>query len=268
MSKITDLIAKSWIQDLAEISLLENFFNDPEIVSELQEVEKNRKKRQLALILMIPLVFFLIIYIYSLWNVSIEVWNNSWTYRHSEWFDGIVWSIFACIVVFPIIIKLFHNKIEWAIKKKILSKLSKKIYDNLGYDEYNKYAFNDLQKLVVNKFLNSYEDIDLVEDSIAFTIKNDWKMALVQWYELQTSKTTHDSKWRKQKTTTNHCYLLKIRIPNARIKLEDNMYIKTDQYDWSLKMPIIYAIFWWLLWWVIWVSIQNINTTIWLIITW
>jgi len=46
--------------------MLENFFQDQEIKDELEKAEKNRKKRQLYLTIIIPLVFFGSVFLFSL----------------------------------------------------------------------------------------------------------------------------------------------------------------------------------------------------------
>ncbi len=243
MSKITEILNKNWIDDLSEISMLENFFEDYEIKKELEEIEEKRKKRQLALVIITPTILILAMYFASLWLIDVETW---WLNRKSEWFDWFWISIFPLLLAFIWILIFFHSKIILAIKQKILSKLSKKIYNNLEYDKWEKYAFNDIQKLQNERFLNSYQTIDKVEDSIAFTLNKDWKVAIIQWYELKTSEGSG-----KSKAITNHCYLLKIRIPNSRIKLENNLLIKTnisESFIWYFPFVIPWVILWSFLW--------------------
>lgn len=83
--------------------------------------------------------------------------------------------------------------------------------------------------------MNDYEDVDKVEDSIAFTIDEPHKHILVQGYELETSRTTRDRKGRRSKKTTNHCYLLRVMFPEARIELKNDLLIKTDEADTASK---------------------------------
>lgn len=247
MTEITEILNTSWIEDLAEISMLENFFQDQEIKDELEKAEKNRKKRQLSLIIIIPLVFFGSIFLYSLWIIPIEIGENTGNYRPSEWFDWLwLWFIIS-FVVFGLIVSFFRKNIEWAIKQKVLAKLSKKVYENLEYDETKKYAFNNIKELINQNFLKHYETIDKIEDSLAFTLKKDWKLAIIQWYELETSEMQWSWKNRRR-VVTNHCYLLKTRIPNARIKLYKNLFIRTDVIDSSkgLIWNIIFLIIGWL----------------------
>lgn len=53
----------------------------------------------------------------------------------------------------------------------------------------------------------------------------------VQGYELKTSRITRDSKGRSKKTITNHCYLLRVKFPEARIELANDLRILTDEAD-------------------------------------
>lgn len=50
MSIITDYAAKIGITDFSEISMLENFFQNPEITGDLREAEKWRIRRYMVLI--------------------------------------------------------------------------------------------------------------------------------------------------------------------------------------------------------------------------
>lgn len=270
MSKITEILNNSWIDNLDEISMLENFFQDQEIKDELEKAEKNRKKRQLYLTIIIPLVFFGSVFLFSLWIIPIEIWENTGNYRPSEWFDWIIRWIMISFFVFGLIVSFFRKNIEWAIKQKVLAKLSKKVYENLEYDETKKYAFNNIRELINNNFLNNYESIDKIEDSLAFTVQKDWKLALVQWYELETSEMQWSWKNRRR-VVTNHCYLLKTRIPSARIKLDKNLFIRTDEADgWKWKSG--YIVIWWFIglfiWIFVWASLNSIIATIICIIIW
>jgi len=50
MSIITDYATKIGITDFSEISMLENFFQNPEITGDLREAEKWRIRRYMVLI--------------------------------------------------------------------------------------------------------------------------------------------------------------------------------------------------------------------------
>lgn len=49
-------------------------------------------------------------------------------------------------------------------------------------------------------------------------------------FELKTSEVRGSGKNRRR-VTTNHCYLMKIAFPYARIPLQDDLRILTDQAD-------------------------------------
>jgi hypothetical protein len=125
----------------------------------------------------------------------------------------------------------FRSKIEGAIKDKILTKLTKKLYSKLEYNQGDKYAFGDIVTLLQAGFLHGYDHIDKIEDSIGFTIDEPHKHIIIQGYELETSKTSRDSKGRRRKTITNHCYLLRVKFPEARIELKNDLLITTDEAD-------------------------------------
>ena len=116
------------------------------------------------------------------------------------------------------------------MKQKILTKLSKEIYSGLEYDPGQQYAFGDVGELRTKGFLHSYDRIDTIEDSLGFKIQKDGKYIVVQGYELKTSEVRGSGKNRKR-VTTNHCYLLKARFPSARIPLQNDLFIRTDEAD-------------------------------------
>lgn len=219
MSRITDICKKNNIQDLSEISHLEAFFQDPDINKELENAEKFRKIRYLVLI---PLL--------TLLTIGISIF-----FQENKFEDILQVIVMVDIITAAIVIAIFRSKIEGAIKDRILTKLSKELYSKLEYNQSKKYAFGDTRLLVNSWLLNDYEDVDKVEDSIAFTIDEPHKHILVQGYELETSRTTRDRKGRRSKKTTNHCYLLRVMFPEARIELKNDLLIKTDEADTASK---------------------------------
>jgi len=58
MSTITESASKNGISDLGEISMLENFFQNPELKTTLNEAERFRKIRYLVLIPTVICGFF------------------------------------------------------------------------------------------------------------------------------------------------------------------------------------------------------------------
>lgn len=244
MNWLREYAIKKWLDDGSEIAKLESFFDDFEIKSILEQVDKNRIKRYIWLFWWIISLYFLF------WSLFFwEVVTINWVTREANFFDTVMTSsvflipiglIYSAIVFFK-----FRKKIEWTIKEKILTKLSKKVYDNLQYDSWRKYAFWEIRELRSSNFLNWYERIDKIEDSIAFTLNKDWKYASVQWYEIQTSKVRWSWKNRRR-VVTNHCYLLKTRLPSARINIKNDIFIKDDRSDnvWNKMItPIIVSIF-------------------------
>jgi len=57
----------------------------------------------------------------------------------------------------------------------VLAKLCPILYSKLEYSYDGKYSFNELDKLQEKEFLQSYDSIDLVEDSTTFTMEKDGK---------------------------------------------------------------------------------------------
>lgn len=148
MSRITDICKKNNIQDLAEISHLEAFFQDPDINKELENAEKFRKIRYMVLIPLVSAITILIFYASASGMYNVEVGEDSGIYRPSEFSDGIVPTFFINFLIISIVIALFRSKIEGAIKDRILTKLSKELYSKLEYNQSKKYAFGDTRLLV------------------------------------------------------------------------------------------------------------------------
>lgn len=247
MTGLREYAIKKWITDSSEITKLETFFSDHEVIKDLEEAEKNRIKRYMWLIPSCLTVFIWTVYAASLWIIPIEI-GDTWTYRDSTVLDGIYYGGVFWFLVFCGIVAKFRKKIEGAIKENILSKLSKEIYEKLEYHEGKKYAFGDIVSLRSVNFLNSYQTVDSVEDSIAFTLQKDGRYASVQGYELETSEVRGSWKNRRR-VTTNHCYLLKTRLPSARMNITKDIFIKTDKAD-SLKDTLVVPIIVWIFAWI------------------
>ena len=239
MNWLREYAIKKWLDDGSEIAKLESFFEDFEIKQTLEEVDKNRIKRYIWLFIGFFFIFLLFLYFYPKWLIS---------YNDSNFLKNIIVIIlFFILIIFlylSIIVSIFRKKIEWTIKEKILTKLSKKVYDNLQYNSWRKYAFWKIRELRSSNFLNSYERVDKIEDSIAFTLQKDGKYASVQWFELQTSEVRWSWKNRRR-VITNHCYLLKTRLPSARLNIKNDIFIKDDRNDTTRNKflpPIIVAV--------------------------
>lgn len=252
MNWLREYAIKKWLDDGSEIAKLESFFEEFEIKQTLEEVDKNRIKRYFWLLWWIWSMYLFFWYFFSKWVVTIN-----WVTRDANFFDAVLTAssflipivlIYSAIVMF-----IFRKKIESPIKEKILTKLSKKVYENLEYNSWKKYAFWEIRELRSSNFLNSYERVDKIEDSIAFTLQKDGKYASVQWYELQTSEVRWSWKNRRR-VITNHCYLLKTRLPSARINIKKDIFIKDDRSDSignKILTPIIISIFVAIFSWVI-----------------
>lgn len=83
-----------------------------------------------------------------------------------------------------------------------------------SYDE--KYSFNDLEFLVQKDFLNSYTNIETVEDSFVFKIEQTGKSFFLNGFELVTTKITK-TRTKRKISVTNDNYLVRIVFPLARI---------------------------------------------------
>ncbi len=66
MSIVTGYLSKSGITDMKEVSMLENFFQNPEIIGEMEQAEKNRIRRYAWLVPSIVIISALIFYFFSL----------------------------------------------------------------------------------------------------------------------------------------------------------------------------------------------------------
>jgi hypothetical protein len=120
------------------------------------------------------------------------------------------------------------------------------LYSKLEYSYDGKYSFDELDILRSKDFLASYDSLDRVEDSLHFDVESDGKIFSVNGFELETSEVRGSGK-KRRRVTTNHCYLIKVVFPNARIPLESDLFILTDRLDapitTKLLIPIIFSIF-------------------------
>lgn len=123
--------------------------------------------------------------------------------------------------------KKFANKIEIPLKEKVLKRLCPVLYSKLEYSHDGKYSFSEMRDLVEKRFLNSYDSIKIVEDSIFFPMQKDGKNFYVHGFELETTQTRGSGKNRRT-VTTNHDYLIKAEFPQARMPMNADLFIKTD----------------------------------------
>lgn len=256
MSLITDTAKEEWIEDMREISMLEHFFTAPEVTEELEKAEKFRIYRYLTMIIVLSISTIGLIYLGSLGIIQVEM-GDSGKYRDSTATDGVFWAIVWGSIFGGIVVALYRSKIEWAIKEHILTKLAKELYSKLEYDASGKYAFGDLDFLRSKWFLNSYDRVKKIEDSIGFRIEEDQKSLIAQGYELETTETRGSGKNRRT-VTTNHCYLMKIRFPSARIPLEKTLFIRTDENETIINNSIGYIILGAFIWFFIGIFVSTI----------
>lgn len=124
----------------------------------------------------------------------------------------------------------FASKIETPLKRDILSRMCPMLYSKLQYSHDAQYSFDELDVLKNKGLLKSYTDLDIVEDSIYFDVEKDNKRFTVHGFELQTSQVTGTGK-RRRTVITNHCYLMRVHFPNARIPLQNDILIQKDSLD-------------------------------------
>lgn len=151
MNWLREYAIKKWLDDGSEIAKLESFFEEFEIKQTLEEVDKNRIKRYFWLLWWIWSMYLFFWYFFSKWVVTIN-----WVTRDANFFDAVLTAssflipivlIYSAIVMF-----IFRKKIESPIKEKILTKLSKKVYENLEYNSWKKYAFWEIRELRSSNF--------------------------------------------------------------------------------------------------------------------
>lgn len=138
--------------------------------------------------------------------------------------------------------KKFANKIEIPLKEKVLKRLCPVLYSKLEYSHDGKYSFSEMKDLVKKRFLNSYDSIKIVEDSIFFPMQKDGKNFYVHGFELKTTETRGSGRDRRT-VTTNHDYLIKAEFPQARIPMNADLFIKTDAFDNIKKQGLIGIIY-------------------------
>lgn len=140
----------------------------------------------------------------------------------------------------------FASKIEIPLKSEILTRMCPLLYSKLQYSHDEKYSFDELDILRQKGFLESYTSLDRVEDSVSFDIEQDGKKFSVNGFEVETSEVRGSGKNRKR-VTTNHCYLMKAIFLNARIPLNCDLLITTDQLDapitTKLWLPVFITLF-------------------------
>ncbi len=144
----------------------------------------------------------------------------------------VVWTTIGTYgILMGILYANFRSKIEIPLKTDVLAKLCPILYSKFEYSHDRKYSFDDVYMLRGKSFLNSFDRIKTIEDSIYFPMTKDGKNFFVHGFELETTetRTTGSGKNRRTRTvTTNHDYLIKAEFPMARIPLKDDLFIVSD----------------------------------------
>ena len=137
---------------------------------------------------------------------------------------------------------IFYNKIYSKINtfggNHIFEKICNILYSRLKYSHDAKYSFDKLDYLVSKDFLKPFNTIDIVEDSIYFEVENDGKSFYVNGFELINSIVIRDSGGWSRRTIANHCYLMRVAFPHARISLKNDLYIIQDKTRQIYFLPI------------------------------
>jgi Protein of unknown function (DUF3137) len=233
---------------LGEISSLNTLFADEAIQSQLTEIENQRKKRKT-------------------WKIAVYgaclliTWSLSWILGDGDfvkWFfyqisggndtySPTIWAAIASYTVgMGILYSIFASRIEIPLKSEVLKKICPLLYSKLEYSYDGKYSFDELEILRSKNFLNSYDCIERVEDSIQFQVEKDGKTFIVHGFELETSEMKWSGK-NRHRETTNHDYLLKAHFPQARIPLTSDLMIVQDQAEtkgiWRIIVALLLGLF-------------------------
>ncbi len=218
-----------------EISSLNTLFSHPQIQSRLEEIEQARKTRakwKRGVYWLTAIVAFALSLFLGQGDIVAGFFYTVWS-----WEDSYPVTIIATIWVFSLamgfLYKKFASKIEIPLKSEVLAKLCPILYSKLEYSYDTKYSFDELWELLQKGFIQSYDAIDRVEDSVFFSVERDGKTFVLNWFEVETSEMRWSRKNRKR-VTTNHDYLMKIQFPHARIPLGSDMYIVSDMNETSL----------------------------------
>lgn len=218
--------------DQNEINNLNALFRESAVQEKIEEIEVHRKKRQ-------KWKWGIICWSVLLsWGLALILWkgniiNGALYYIGSggDLFSPVLWTF---IVIYgggmTLLYTAFSSKIETPLKKDILSRICPMLYSKLQYSHDARFSFMEIDILRHRWLLKPYTDLDIVEDSIFFDVAKDNKNFTVHGFELQTSEETGTGK-RRRKVVTNHCYLMRVHFPHARIPLQDDILIQQDTLD-------------------------------------
>ena len=230
-----------------EIDNLNRIFQSPEVIEKLKEIEKFRKKRQKAfwvITLVMIIITILVSYVigkiaavatgsfFPILLVGLFFYVGTW----DDSFSTIEWLWILATFLYGGTYAAYRSKIEIPLKRDVMSRICKKLHTTFEYSYDGKYSFDDLSKLVEKKFLNSYNRIDKVEDSVELKIELEKKWFILRGFELKTRRVSGSGKNRKN-VVTNHDYLMKITFPYARIPITCDLLVIPDKNEskWFLR---------------------------------
>lgn len=237
-----------------EITSLNGLFQDPTIQKQLEDIEEQRKIRQnwkYVIYGWCTILALTLSYIFWTWENIFSRLISGLFFTIGTWDDAfapVIWSTIGSYSLgIGFLYSKFSSKIEIPLKSEVLQKMCPILYSKLEYSYDGKYSFDEVEDLRSKKFIDSYDSMDRVEDSVHFDIEKDWKIFSVNGFELETSEVRGSGKNRRR-VTTNHCYLMRAAFPHARIPLSSDLLITHDIADsWlsnKLIFPILGLFFW------------------------
>ena len=147
---------------------------------------------------------------------------------------GVMFIVCSLFVVG--VFMFFSRNVKWLIAKNYMKYLN----ENIKYS-----PDNNLFPLSVESFykesglLNYYQYVDLEEDSISFKTDS----FELYWEEIETSIRVKTKNWESRRTT-NHCYIMLIKILKHRFPIKKYVKLMPDKFD-SLWKKLFYCIMWW-----------------------
>lgn len=237
----TNVASKYSLLNSKDISLLNNFFNQKEILDKLEEIEKWRK-----MIFKIGTTVSLL-WILAIWIITF-LWNSQPNLQNITWFASI--GIWIVIIWTGIWLNYHYTKVN--IKHHIMPKFVEMLHKDIKYSPAGWLLDDNTVSLVEKKIISHYDREDFVEDSIKFNFSEG---ITISWAEIKTSnKHTTQTKNGTQTryVVNNHCYVLKIQYQNPKLMLKNWIRLKRDtneNYYYMTLIPLLPTIF------IMWVSV-------------
>lgn len=224
----TNTASKYSLLDSNDITLLNNFFNQQDILDKLEEIEKWRK-----------MIFKVWSTVSVIWILAIAVimllWNNIPNFQNISSFV----TIWIWIIIIGTRIRLNYKYTKVNIKHHIMPKFVEKLGKDIKYSPTGWLLDDNTVSLVEKKIISSYDREDFVEDSIKFNVSDS---ITISWAEIQTSNkhTTHTKNGTQTRyVVNNHCYIIKIQYKNPKLFLKNWIRIKKDTNENSFYMTLI-----------------------------